>query len=444
MGSVVKGVASLFGGGKRRREQKAANRQLNAILAQKDAFKFGDVYEGLEGAQYQGFDAAQGQAFTMDPSVLENQQAALGRLGPAQGYEAQGYDAAQTNVAGLMRGADAGLTNTMANLQVSTAGAEMAAQEADQALAQSQDLAAQAGTGAGGATALAAAAAKSKAGIRADLDRQVKANEQLRAQGEQQRQRDQLAQENLASKFDLGQQQFNVGQMNEARRFSADAMNQANRFGAQAANQFALSRFGAENQMNQFNVGNQFNFARANMDAQNRFALANMDAQNRALQFGADAANRSADRAFEVDKLKRDFDLQQQSFEYQKLLNKEDRALARKQQADAARAQANADLIGGIAGVFDMGKDALAAIGGAAGAVGGIVSDRRLKKDIKLIGISPSGLNIYSFKYKNTKFGKGLFQGVMSDEIPKDAVIKHEDGYDRVDYSKLDVEFNKL
>ena len=31
MGSVVKGVASLFGGGKRRREQKAANRQLNAI-----------------------------------------------------------------------------------------------------------------------------------------------------------------------------------------------------------------------------------------------------------------------------------------------------------------------------------------------------------------------------------------------------------------------------
>ena len=38
----------------------------------------------------------------------------------------------------------------------------MAAQEADQSLAASQDLAAQAGTGGGGATALAAAAAKSK------------------------------------------------------------------------------------------------------------------------------------------------------------------------------------------------------------------------------------------------------------------------------------------
>ena len=427
MGSVVKGVASLFGGGKRRREQAAANRQLQAAQAKKDAFKFSNVYEGLEGPQFQGYDAASGQAVTMDPSVLENQQAALGRLGPAQGYEAQGYDAAQTNVAGLMRGDDAGLTNTMANLQVSTAGAEMAAQEADQALAQSQDLAAQAGTGAGGATALAAAAAKSKAGIRADLDRQVKANEQLRAQGEQQRQRDQLAQENLASKFDLGQQQFNVGQMNEARRFSADAMNQANRFGAQAANQFALSRFGAENQMNQFNVGNQFNFARANMDAQNRFALANMDAQNRALMFGAQQAGKGAEAAFEVDKLKRDFDLQQQSFEYQKLLNKEDRALARKSQADAARAKATQDLVGGIAGAADAAVKAF--------------SDRRLKEDIKLVGLSPSGIKIYNFKYK---FIEGIFQGVMSDEIPSFAVIKDNSGFDKVDYSKIDVKFKKI
>ena len=426
MGSIVKGVASAFGGGKRRREAKAANRQLQAAQARKDAFKFSDVYEGLQGAQYGGFDAAQGQAFTMDPSVLENQQAALGRLGPAQGYDAQGYSAAQTNVAGLMRGDNAGLTNTMANLQVSTAGADMAAQEADQALAASQDLAAQAGTGAGGATALAAAAAKSKAGIRADLDRQVKSNEQLRAQGEQQRQRDQLAQENLASKFDLGQQQFNVGQTNDAQRFSADAMNQANRFGAQSQNQFALQRFGAENQMNQFNVGNQFNFARANMDAQNRFALANMDAQNRALQFGADASNRSADRAFEVDKLKRDFDLQQQSFEYQKLNNQEDRALARKGAADAARAKATSDLVGGIAGVADAAVMAF--------------SDRRLKKDIKLIGLSPSGLKIYNFKYK---FIEGVFQGVMSDEIPQEAVVNSGE-YDMVNYNTLDVEFKQI
>ena len=274
-----------------------------------------------------------------------------------------------------MRGADTGLTNTMRNLQVSTAGAEMAAQEADQALAASQDLAAQAGTGAGGATALAAQAAKSKAGISADIDRQVKANEQLRAQGESELQRAQLAQGNLASQFDLGQQQFNVGAQNQASQFTADAQNQAARFGAQAQNQFALTEFGAANQMSQFNVGNQFNLAANNMNAQNQFALANMGAQNQALATNAGTANMQADRSFEVDKMNRDFQLQQQNFEYQKLLNKEDRALARKQAADAARAQAKSDLIGGIAGVASAVVGGLGAAPGQSfmqGAAGGL------------------------------------------------------------------------
>jgi|13_taG_2_1085334.scaffolds.fasta_scaffold63121_1 hypothetical protein len=74
--------------------------------------------------------------------------------------------------------------------------------------------------------------------------------------------------------------------------------------------------------------------------------------------------------------------------------------------------------------------------------VGAVVkSDRRLKKDIKLIGLSPAGLKIYSFKYKN---GEDSYQGVMSDEIPSDAVVKDTNGYDMVDYSKLDVEFKKI
>jgi len=71
-------------------------------------------------------------------------------------------------------------------------------------------------------------------------------------------------------------------------------------------------------------------------------------------------------------------------------------------------------------------------------------SDRRLKENIKNIGISPAGLNIYLFEYKDKKFGNGVFQGVMSDEIPAKAVIKGADGYDRVDYSLIDVEFKKI
>ena len=70
-------------------------------------------------------------------------------------------------------------------------------------------------------------------------------------------------------------------------------------------------------------------------------------------------------------------------------------------------------------------------------------SDRRLKKNINKIGESPSGLNIYSFEFKSSKYGEGLFQGVMSDEVPQE-VVGTRDGYDTVDYSMLDVEFKQI
>jgi hypothetical protein len=70
-------------------------------------------------------------------------------------------------------------------------------------------------------------------------------------------------------------------------------------------------------------------------------------------------------------------------------------------------------------------------------------SDRRLKKNIIKIGESNSGLNIYSFEYIDSKYGEGLFQGVMSDEIPQEAV-SISNGYDMVDYSMLDVEFKQI
>jgi hypothetical protein len=70
-------------------------------------------------------------------------------------------------------------------------------------------------------------------------------------------------------------------------------------------------------------------------------------------------------------------------------------------------------------------------------------SDRRLKKNISLIGKSSRGLNIYSFEYKTPIHGDGMFQGVMSDEVPGYAVINNN-GYDMVDYSVLDVEFKNI
>ena len=45
-------------------------------------------------------------------------------------------------------------------------------------------------------------------------------------------------------------------------------------------------------------------------------ADANMGAQNQALATNTGTANMQADRSFEVDKMNRDFQLQQQNFEY--------------------------------------------------------------------------------------------------------------------------------
>ena len=82
------------------------------------------------------------------------------------------------------------------------------------------------------------------------------------------------------------------------------------------------------------------------------------------------------------------------------------------------------------------------------GTGGGFPSDRKLKKNIKLIGVSKNRINIYSFEYKNTDIGQGIFKGVMADEVEhiKEAVKIHKDGYKIVNYSAdgIDVEFDAI
>jgi hypothetical protein len=293
---LIKGIGSLFGRKRKRRAAQKAERAKNAAMAKVDAFKFKNAFEGMQGASYDPVSAQAGKIGSAATAQMPTLGEATGY--EATGYEAQGYTAQGTNVGPLLTGDATGLTNEFNNLQVSTAGAEMAAQEADQSLAASQDLAAQAGTGGGGATALAAAAAKSKSKIAADIDQQVKANEMRRAQGEMQLQRDQLRQSNTASQFDLGQSQFNAsasnqaaqfsaGAMNQASQFTAGAMNQAAQFGAQAANQFALTEFGTEAQMNQFNAGQANQFTMADFRNAQAMELANAQAATAANQFAA-------------------------------------------------------------------------------------------------------------------------------------------------------------
>jgi len=67
-------------------------------------------------------------------------------------------------------------------------------------------------------------------------------------------------------------------------------------------------------------------------------------------------------------------------------------------------------------------------------------SDIRLKENVKQIGQSPSGINIYSFNFIGNE---DQYEGVLAHEVPH-ATMVDDSGYWRVDYSQLDVEFKKV
>ena len=401
--ALTKMGISALGIGKRKREKAAKEAALAKKMEAVEAYEFTNAYADMAGAEY---DIKKAEMAKLGPvgqlgladTLGDAKGYKPGSIGEAKGYKAQGYEgegytsqgysAQGTNIAGLQRGANTGLTNTMNNLQVSTSAAEMQAQEADQSLAASQDLAAQAGTGAGGATALAAAAAKSKQGVASSIDQQVKSNEQLRARGESELQRAQLAQGNTASQFDIGQSQFNVGAVNqaaqfgagaanqaaqfgagarnEANRFTADSMNQAGRFKAQAQNAFAQSQFAADNAAGQFSAGaqNQFSmadtsaqnqFRMADISSQNQFGLAEFGAQNSMNQFNAGAQTQAnqfgANTDFQARQLAAGGDMTVQAREYGQLSDVAGVAGGQAAAAGAALNQQRAGVMGAASGV---------------------------------------------------------------------------------------------
>lgn len=103
------------------------------------------------------------------------------------------------------------ITNPYANLPVATQAAEMQAEQADLALANTLDSMQAGGFGAGGATALAQAAARSKRGISANIEQQEANNNKLRAEGEinVQNQKLQLEQAAIGAEQAAWQQQEN-------------------------------------------------------------------------------------------------------------------------------------------------------------------------------------------------------------------------------------------
>jgi hypothetical protein len=68
------------------------------------------------------------------------------------------------------------------------------------------------------------------------------------------------------------------------------------------------------------------------------------------------------------------------------------------------------------------------------------LSDARAKQNVKKVGVSPKGVNIYEYNYVGSK---ERYQGVMAHEVPW-AVVKRKGDFDLVDYSKVDVKLKKV
>ena len=156
-------AGSLIGGGKRRREQRAAQAEFEAQKAAFQNFQFENTYAGLE-------------------NVFED---------------------------------------ATVNLQAS----QFQAQQTDQALAQAMQAAVASGGAAGGAQAIAQAALQSKQGISADIARQEQANQARMMQAEQQLQADEAAGADMMQtrRYQQNQQLLNLS---AERKLAADAARQ--------------------------------------------------------------------------------------------------------------------------------------------------------------------------------------------------------------------------
>ena len=86
-------------------------------------------------------------------------------------------------------------------------------------------------------------------------------------------------------------------------------------------------------------------------------------------------------------------------------------------------------------------------VGSLGSAAIGALSDITLKENIEQVGISPSGIIIYEFDYKDKSHGQFRYSGVMAQDLLEthpSAVIQEKDGTLKVDYSQIDVNFRRV
>lgn len=87
--------------------------------------------------------------------------------------------------------------------------------------------------------------------------------------------------------------------------------------------------------------------------------------------------------------------------------------------------------------------------GGMGGLLGGVIgsfSDRRLKTNIELVGLSGNGIPVYEYDFIPETGIDGRWRGVLADEVEHipGAVYTGKDGYKRVHYEMTGVKMEKV
>jgi hypothetical protein len=90
----------------------------------------------------------------------------------------------------------------------------------------------------------------------------------------------------------------------------------------------------------------------------------------------------------------------------------------------------------------------MGALGQAGGAAIAAFSDRRLKDNIEIIGISDMGIPIIEFEYIDKKYGSGRYKGALAQDVenivPNAVINDKETGFKKVIYELTDIEFKKI
>ena len=288
------------------------------------------------------------------------------------------------------------LSNPYANLSVATQAAEMQAEQTDIALANTLDAVRAGGYGAGGATALAQAAARSKQGISASIEQQEVNNEKLRAQGEDRLQTQRLSIEEAAINAEgqawARQEERDLTQLDRKQAEIDQALGQQAQSNSDLMGAFT-GAFGSLTSLGMSSMGTGATTPKSYTGPQGGPPTIQ---QPRIIPPPTSGNINNPGGAN----------------------------------------------VGGVVNVDPNASIFSSNLGGIGGSnITTYPSDLRLKKNISKIGKSKSGLNIYEFDYIDKE---GTYQGVMSNEVPEEAVLVGVNGYDVVDYSKVDVDFKRI